>query len=583
MNRESHSPGTSTSRPPGPAAGPLSLPLIAVSVFLAVGVAIGGADLLVPLFWQRPLLVRLALLLPVTILSAVALLPVTRRYALAAVASRQSERPWWVIAAVALATSAGLVVSSAAARQAAILNSAPAASTYPRVDYVLEFIFLFLLGTGSAMAYADLVARKLDAEERLFFALAFVGLCFIGIHIANGVLADIDTSTNLWRLRQTLFHGYTTTIPIGDDFRNGLYLPAQALVSGLGPYGVPNFYPPLVAVLSLPYLLFDQDHAYYVHVLVLILANLISLGLATVLARRAYLRSTASDKGKAYAISLLLFLFLAYDVLSAYPFVFSFDRGNIDIIAMMFGLAAILLALDSPRQVWLPVILLSIAVQIKIYPALLFAGLYLWQGRKIILPAILVNCALLLVAGPANALAFVHSLSAYYQPVVAPYNHSGYAFATLLASDFPATAAALPIGRVLFTMLPLAIWLAAWPALLRLVDRRQAVVSAYMITAPPMILVSAIGNDYQLVVLWSVILLALSRILFRMIERSSVADYVQLLLLSTLLLLLGRSDVLMGSPLAIVQDKYLWVLVLEIFMLADIQLQSAEARAMTTA
>ena len=92
---------------------------------------------------------------------------------------------------------------------------------------------------------------------------------------------------------------------------------------------------------------------------------------------------------------------------TSYPFLFSIERGNYDIIALLFTLVSIDLLIRTQKTLWLQVILLSIAIHLKIYPAALLILLFFKHGKKIFLPVLVVNGAFLFILGPQNAITFL--------------------------------------------------------------------------------------------------------------------------------------------------------------------------------
>ncbi len=568
--------------------GSASLSAWFVSLSLGLALAICEADLFVPFFWERRLIVEVGLLLAVAIVQTVLALhsvdsfihqlitserPV-ERFSLILVAGGLLITAFWIAADVA-----GLLANSAASGSVNIAASAGKLSLNRSVELVFFFVLASLLG----ITHVGRMNSRFTAEQKLYYPLVFLAVCFAGIYLINNVLSLIDT--NLWQFR---FPSILPVFnPVGMDFRRGIYLPAHRLLSGFRLYAEDpskslNFYPPLVAVLGLPYVLLDENAAYILHVFLLFIANAFCLVLAARLARVYFADNSKPAELRATTVHLALLLLVGFGLFAGYPFLFSIERGNIDIFAMVLALASIEVLLRHPRRIWVQVILLSIAVHIKAYPLFLFAALFFVNGIRIILPAALVNAALLLVIGPVNAIGFIGSLLRYYNPVIWVGNHSGYAFAALLAGDLPALAPALPALQVFFTCVPLTVWILAWLALARFPGKDQAVLSGFMITVPLMAVFPSLSNDYQLVILSSAVLMLLALILTRMSTKQNASDYLQLLLVSVTTLFIGRSYVLMPASPAILQDKYLWIVLLQLVMLVNILQQLQDARTETS-
>jgi len=67
---------------------------------------------------------------------------------------------------------------------------------------------------------------------------------------------------------------------------------------------------------------------------------------------------------------------LTFSHFGSYPFIFSIERGNCDAYPQLFSVIALWLMVKRPRWLWLPVILITMAVHIKIYPAILYGLLF---------------------------------------------------------------------------------------------------------------------------------------------------------------------------------------------------------------
>ena len=151
--------------------------------------------------------------------------------------------------------------------------------------------------------------------------------------------------------------------------------------------------------------------AYLIHVILLIFANLACLWMSVEMVKRFILDKIGLTSLTARLISLFLFALSATYIFTSYFFALSMERGNTDIFAMFFALLAMWCLIKKPENVWLQVILLSIGVHFKIYPAVLFALLLFKHGKKLIIPAVVVNLGFLFCLGPKMALAFINSSS----------------------------------------------------------------------------------------------------------------------------------------------------------------------------
>jgi len=397
---------------------------------------------------------------------------------------------------------------------------------------------------------------------------------FLAIFLINNVVSHIDLTAWAYEDKE-IFPHYP---PVGNDFRVGYYWPATYLVSthfaSIGPNGsYPSNYPPLVALTSLPYALFDPMTAYVLHVVLLILANLACIWMSVWMARHFLLNKIGLSPLLVDVTSVFLFFGPAFYIFSSYFFVYSIERGNTDIFAMFYCMLALMVLIKRPRAVWLQVILLSVAVHFKIYPIVLFALLLFKHGKKLILPALAVNVAFLFVLGPKMALAFIKSFSSGGEGVgignawsnVA--NHASYSFTmgidpsggdTLTTTFFMIWAATF--------LIPLLIWGITAIALVMKKYSSYNAILFFMVSVPLMNLLPTVSMDYKLVILGVVVVLLLALVLRQFAQKFTWFDVIQLVLLLVVLLMLSRSYAYIDRSLVFIRNKYIWVLLLEVWM-----------------
>ncbi len=404
--------------------------------------------------------------------------------------------------------------------------------------------------------------------------------------MVTNILPRINTET--WLYENPKFVPSIT--PIGIDFRLGLYTPAENLVKSgfksISPDGTfPSIYPPLVSVISIPYLLFDANSAYLIHVGLLILANVISLALSALIAKNIIFTKSKLEKFIAWLSIILIFFVMAFYHFSSYSFAFSMERGNVDAFAMIFFISAMWVLIIQPDNIWLQVVLLSVAVHFKIYPAVLFVVLFYKHGKKIILPAILVNLILLMILGPKFAFGVIQALSSgsgigggIGNRWTWIGNHSSYAFAESLTQYYSNLSPYLLELWGFFTLLPVCLWITA---VIKLAKNKYAAQNAAllgMVSIPLMNMVPTISMDYKLVILSPAALLLIAIIIKQIAHRQNWLDYLQLLILITILLFIGRPylmdpanpSFLKENASYFVNNKYLWILALEGLMVFNI-------------
>lgn len=417
-----------------------------------------------------------------------------------------------------------------------------------------------------------------ERQTRLQAALCLLGAGFLIIFLVNNVFSHLDPVTWAYEDREVFPH-YP---PAGNDFRVGYYWPAIFLIdsqlTGIGPNGsYPSNYPPLVALTSLPYALFNPETAYIIHVALLVLANLACLGMALWMAKRLILDDIGLAPLLVKLICGTLFFGLAFYVFSSYFFAYSMERGNTDIFAMFYCLLAMLILIKRPEAVWLQVGLLSVAVHFKIYPVVLFAVLLFKHGKKLILPALVLNTAFLFVLGPKVALGFLRSFSSGGEGVGLGNawsnvgNHASYSFTMGIdqsGGEYLNTTFFM-IWGVTF-LIPLLVWgISALALVMQKYSTRSALL-LFMVSVPLMNLLPTVSMDYKLVILGAATVLLLALLLRSVVHKFSWFDLLQIALLLGVLLMMSRSYAYIDRNLVFFRNKYVWVLLLEVFMAVNI-------------
>jgi hypothetical protein len=405
------------------------------------------------------------------------------------------------------------------------------------------------------------------SSKRLMISLFIIGLGIALIYIFNNILPSINTEDWIYKSPMTI----PRMIPVGNDFRVGLYRPAKVLVSGGNLYQIfpdgtiSSQYPPFVNLISVPFLLLDENSAYLVQVFLIIAGNLICIALAVLLAKKYILDRI--KLGESYLLNVSHFLFFAITIysISSYGFLFSIERGNYDIFALFFTLLSIWVLLKWPKRIWLQIILLSIAVHLKIYPIALFVVLFYKHKWKIIFPSIVINLVLLFILGFQNAIGFLNIIFFNNTSLRSLWvgNHSGYSFAYQLGLWSPMVANHLPLVQGIFTLIPILIWALAVFQIVRKKCTDERILSLTVITLPLMNLIPTISHDYKLALLSPFVIILLAIVLDRIVHSPDWIEYLQLGFVLIALLMIGRSYKLFSSEFYIFENKYLVVLFIE--------------------
>jgi hypothetical protein len=419
---------------------------------------------------------------------------------------------------------------------------------------------------------------KVHYTKRLYLGLFLLGICLSFLFFINNVLSTINTRT--WRYQK--LEVIPAEFPLGVDFRNGLYKPAQAIMEGS--YSSISF-PPLVSVINIPYLIFSENTAYLVHIGMIFLANIACLVLVSYMAREYLFSGLGIEEGSLSLLILFILISFLMFTFSSYGFMFSIERGQWDIFALFFSLLAILVLLKYPRKIWLQIIFLSIATHMKIYPAVVFLPLIIKHGKKIILPTLLINAIFLFIRGPKIAFDFFENITVganfgagINNKEVWVGNHAAYSMAVLFAENILKNASLSLFLWIGLTLIPLTLWIIATIKLFREKYSGANTILFLMISIPLMNVIPLLSEDYRLVLLNSAALLLMALIFRRIIQRFHLPDFLQLIIVILVLLFIHRPfnmDAAFSYALAsrgsyLIDNKYIWILALEALMVINI-------------
>ena len=422
------------------------------------------------------------------------------------------------------------------------------------------------------------IIQNVRSPKAIIMGLLIFAFGVLLIYIFNNLISRIDTEN--WRL--TGLDIIPVMEPIGNDFRVGLYWPAENLVKSgfkaIGPDGTyPSVWPPLVSVLSLFYLLFNAQTAYLVHTAFLVVLNIFVLLIATILVSEFLLEKVIQDKFTRNILSILLFITMAFYNFSSYSFLFSIERGNVDVIPMFFMMLSMWTLLKQPKNIWLQVIFLSIATHYKIYPAVLFLVLLYYHGKKLILPMLVVNVAFLFVLGPKIAFAFINSVTSggsgagFGNQWSWIGNHGAYSFAKLIFVNYPSFVSAFSTLFIALMLIPFSIWVQGALRILRDKFTPLNAILLFLISVPLMDLLPTISNDYRLIIESTVFLIYIGLILSQISRNPGWKQIVELILVIIIMFFIAKpypmasqySYDIRSTSSFFINNKYLWCLALE--------------------
>lgn len=417
-----------------------------------------------------------------------------------------------------------------------------------------------------------------DANYRVFVVVAMLMVGFLLVFLVNNVFSHFEPGT--WQYHDARI--FPTYPPSGNDFRVGYYRPAYFLVHShfttIGETGnYDSFYPPLVALLYVPFVLFNFTTAYAIHVVIMILANLACLWLAVLMVKHYLLSNLGLADMTVNIISICLFFLTAFYIFSSYFFLYGLERGNTDILVMFLCMLTLWILIKRPDNVWLQVIVLSIAVHLKIYPLALFPLLLFKHGKKLILPALLVNLAFLFCLGPNMALEFFKSLTSggggagLGNAYSSAGNHSSYSFTVGIdTSDEKYLSGTFFVMWATTFLIPLLIWgITSIGIVLKKYSTSNAILF-FMMTVPLMSLLPTMSIDYKLVIYGALIVLLTGLIIKQFLRKFTWFDLVQIVFLIGVILMLSRSPAYVDKALPFIRNKYIWVLLVEVFISVNI-------------
>jgi hypothetical protein len=346
--------------------------------------------------------------------------------------------------------------------------------------------FAIHLSPGLPLACVGLLTALAAWKRKVNVALWLGAMVVAGASV-NLVLVWIIARWDIW-------NQLVPPTPIwGLDFRDGLYTPgANFSVATSG-------WPPLTLFIGRAFTLLPVHSAYGVQVAILAGAAVGSAILSALLAVLVVPRDVLAHRfGSGVLDVQSLGVVLGCWLLTSYGFMYELWRGNINVYALVLSLLAVWLAIRLPRSPWWPALALALAINLKLYPAILLVVLF-WRYRlKAVLPVVLLNAALLLVGGPANLKRMLDFVTANSPGVRrAVYGDMGAAGTAAVLRDMTAWAPSW-IAVVLF-LVPIALWVATALLVIRRgwSGGRAVLLAAASIT--PMAVIPTLSNDYKLV------------------------------------------------------------------------------------
>jgi hypothetical protein len=404
---------------------------------------------------------------------------------------------------------------------------------------------LVAVGTTTALA-----ARRRDVDIAVWLApvvvVAFVvNLVGVWVRVGNEVWPWLIPPAPGW----------------GVDFRDGLYEPARAFsVARSG-------WPPLTLLLGKAFTVLPFSSAYAVQTVLLTCAAVgcavLSGQLAVKVAPEPGVRRPGDLAPGRVTVAGLSVVFGAW-LVTSYGFMYEVHRGNIDLYALLCCLLAVWAAVRLPRSPWWPAAALAVAVNLKLYPAVLLVLLF-WRYRlRALVPVLVTNAVLLLAAGPVNTWRLFTWLTTMSpgsrKSTWAEMGSAGMAAVMRVTDPTLGSWIIVPLFLV-----PLGLWAASAALLMRRgwTTRRAVLLAASCI--PLMGVVPTLSNDYKLVLFVFPLAVIAATLGSMAAPRERVGWCLSLGVLGWLIVMMSRSTAFHGMTL--VGSKYSLVVVLQLLLL----------------
>jgi hypothetical protein len=390
-----------------------------------------------------------------------------------------------------------------------------------------------------------------------------IGAVAAGVLLAiafNWIFPLIDWTTVDMRMPEL----FPPIHPVGRDFRVGVIGPAQALLAGSDPYQVSGLvYPPATLLIGLAFNLLPRP--YLVDILLILFACVASVWISARMAVASADGFAGLPQTTVGTVGQALFLSAAMLSLLSYGLVFAVARGNFDAQALLLAIVGVWMLVNGKGGVIGPVLVLSLAAHMKVYPAILLL-LVPWKRGWGTVPLILVvNALLLFVVGGNSGIAFLQRMATYVtDPSIWIGNHSAASYARLVA-DYTSQHGLPVIPGWVFYALPLLLWGIGVVFLVRRGPTARNVLFFVVLSIPLMNLIPSTSHDYKLVIVGTATVILLVRLMEVAVTRGIARAMPPLVLLLVLMFWMGRSYTMLP---AILGNKYPAILLLQALGLA---------------
>lgn len=348
-----------------------------------------------------------------------------------------------------------------------------------RVRFVVS---VFCIGACAIYLWSNIAARVFPqgGDEAGYYW---------GSPFPSGVLAGHDFWVT-YTYSKVLLSGHNInslpeSIPIN---RRGLFEGARGIL----------VYPPFAFFVYIPYSFLSYPDAYSIQMILILLANIAVIFLASSMAEK-WLIGAGADTSTSSFITYAVVAAIAFITISSYGFLFSVERGSSDVFAMLFAWLFLHVLIRYPERRWMQALLLSLAINIKLTPVI-FSVLFLWKHKwRAVIPMIVINSVMMMVWGGENALIFLKGVARLKATPDGWWgDHSAFSFAY---TTLRPCGLSIPTAEGFLIAAVFVQWVCCALVLWRRGYSASNALFLFAVSVPVMMLVPNCSNDYKLILL----------------------------------------------------------------------------------
>jgi glycosyl transferase family 87 len=371
------------------------------------------------------------------------------------------------------------------------------------------------------------------------------GIIILFLAFSTGVCFKIYQDHVRYQVKQWRIPKQVPSLtPMGVDFTYH-YVFSKAILAGDNPYReidkkhwVKNKFTwkiagsILPAVFLWPLALLEYPAACIINMLLLCIVLILSAYYLVDVINHTIITEKSADKSNRSLFSniILCNMFLAGIIclvtFTSYGFLFQLERGNTHIWAVFLMIVAVRTLIKQPKRIWFQVILLSLALHLKYYPALLFPVIFWRHGWKAIFPVMVTNLALFLIPYPVEAVKSFSNLQAANNKY---YNWIGnFSAAGFVGSVFDPKFRGLiydpqrtPEHVLIFQLIPASLWVLSSFLLMLRGMTKVNILLFFASTIFPMVLLPNHSHDYNLSISLIPVLLLITFLFYNYVTKKN--------------------------------------------------------------